>query len=206
MKYTKELINELAKKHNTTVTGLAKIVGVCLSTLYRYCTWDDSAIHSKKALTQKKKFDKVMEKLINKEKEMPHKQENNEKYLRVNIESAEELCYQLSQGVEVFQEKSNDSLKLVDGLIVKFRGNNPVFINCAISLDGKYYIKVPKPIKVEIGKKYLTRDKKEAIVVSKDEEYFKSVIIGDGLSSVVDSTGKNINSYCEYDLVEEVDD
>lgn len=206
MKYTKELIKELAKKHNTTVLGLTKIAGVSLATLYKYCKYDDSVAHSKRTLTQKKKFDKIMKKLINEGKDIPYKREDNEKYLRVSLETAEELCYQLSQGVEVFQECSNDSLKLLEGLIVRFRDNNPVFVNCAISLDEKYYIKVPKPITVKIGKRYLTRSNKEAIVITGEENFFKAIVIGDGTSFTVDSTGKNIDGYSELDLVEEIYD
>lgn len=211
MKYTKQFFKDLVKKHNMTMTDLGKALEVSMSTLYRYVKWDENASHSKRELTEKKKFDKKLSKFIEGKKGKKGTNETKPieivsgKYIAVPVNSAEEICYQLSQGIEVFQEGSNDSLKLVEGIIVRFRGNNPVFINCAISLDEKYYIKVPKPIIVEVGKRYLTRDNKEAVVFVGGENY-KAATIGTGIGFVVDKNGKNIGGNSEYDLVEQIND
>lgn len=214
MRYTIEQLNKLAKKNNTTMEGLAKLTNISLCTLYKHCRWDDNSNHSKLAIAGRKKFEKKMSEFINKcnlmKEETLIEEVKDNKYKNVDLRDAEEICYQLAQGSEVFQKCSNDSLKLVEGVIVRFRNGKAVFVNCAISLDEKYYMKIPKPIKVEIGKRYLTEKGEEAVVIAKSEYFGDSYavcIIGKEHKMFVNEEGYSMD-LTKYDikLVEEIDD
>lgn len=95
---------------------------------------------------------------------------------------------------------------MVENIVVRFRDNNPVFINGAISLEEKYYVNMPQPIIVALGKKYLNKNNQEVVIVSEGKKVYEAVIIGKGSSYCVHEDGTAINVDLDYSLSEEIDD
>lgn len=208
MKYTKQFLKDLAKQHNMNLGQLASQLGMTRTTLERY--YNDKNSQTKWGMNSRKRIEAKIEYFVNKsnlkEKVKLGGVTPNSKYIKKYLESAEDICMYLSQGYEINQENSKDYLKLVENIVVRFRDNSPVFINGAISLEEKYYVNMPKPIIVKVGKKYLTRGGDIAIVVSETVNGYKAILIGIEVVYFVDGTGLNLDNATNFDFMEEIDD
>lgn len=206
MKYTKQFLKELAHKNGCNLSELHKLLGVGYVTLYKYysdrfsmTTWGRSA---------NRKMEEAIEKFIHKDDKQakPEPKTVSDKYVTVEIPDYESLCYQLSQGVEVFMKGSYDSLKVQDGFIVRFNKGEPSFVNPAVSLEESYYIKCPLTLDLKVGKKYLTESGEVAFVISGKGGAFDAAIIGSGLIFTVDASEKSVYNEIGMNFVEEIDD
>lgn len=124
----------------------------------------------------------------------------------------EEIFSALANGETVYQENSTYSYQMLVesncSIVLKFRDNKPIFLNCAIDLSSSYYILKKEKLSINVGKKYRNKRGDEVTIFAQDDEkLFKGVITGDCKIYTYNSEGVNQFSDLEttlYDLDEEL--
>jgi predicted transcriptional regulator len=97
----------------------------------------------------------------------------------VYLETAEEIINELSAGSVIhISNDSSKTFKMVDGIIVCFVNNNPISINPAILCSEKYYIVRKIPLKLEVGKRYITKTEQTVTIFNRDDQKFHGVVDG----------------------------
>ena len=91
---------------------------------------------------------------------------------KVYLETPEAVIKALKDG-KVIKDENDYSYKLVDGFIITTT-ENEFFVGDSIFSDNKPYILEPKPLKIEVGKWYETRDHQKArcFIVEKERCHF----------------------------------
>ena len=201
MKYTKKDIDKLG----LSLPALAKKIGVSNPTIYGYV--NGTLGKNKKSQIVLHKIENYLDSVIGMEpKQDETKKEQETKMLRNYIEDVETLTFLLSSGEGVYQENTNDCLKMSNGVIVRCRNNIPVFVNGAIDLSSKYYTLIPEPIKVKKGKEYKTNGVGNVMIVSQVEDRFDGFVIENREVVIYEEDGTPLFSGDEYKITGEADD
>lgn len=124
---------------------------------------------------------------------------------KVYLEAAEDVMIELTNGSEIYVENSGYSFKLINNFIVRYHNNLPISIGSPILCSERYYVIRPIPIKLEIGKKYLTRTGLKVTIFNKTDDEFYGVITGNSNVFSFEADGKCATSLTdEFDIVEEI--
>lgn len=82
------------------------------------------------------------------------------------LHTPEEIMQALKEG-KIVKDEYGRAFALKNGFVIQIYAGEMQCINTTIYLDGyKYYIECPKPLKLEVGKFYKTRDGRKAIVLN----------------------------------------
>lgn len=123
--------------------------------------------------------------------------------IKIPLETLEDILFELSQGSVIYCEISNHYLRLESGFIIRYEANGkPFSINSPILLDDFYYVEKEKQVKLEVGKKYMTKDGRVATVFAHTEDdRFLATFEGDTQvrsypsNGVLDSDDKLVKEY-----------
>ncbi|MCM1497219.1 MAG: hypothetical protein NC124_02010 [Clostridium sp.] len=189
----RDFIIKYRKKHGLSIVGMAKLIGVSQTCYYGYEVLGRKPNKNSKLLFSK--FYEENNKVENPKVEVKLQRKTE----KVRIESVEELISSLNDGKDVFSERGY-IYKKIDGFIVKYSGNLPVFVSSALDLSDKYYIEDVIPLSLKIGYKYINEDGQTVHIFSEDENGFLGVI--EGCSSILHYTSAG-KSDLSSDLIEE---
>lgn len=130
---------------------------------------------------------------------------NSNKTENVHVDSVEDVINELKNGAEIFMEDSGYSFKLVDGFIVRYHNQQPISIGSPILCSEKYFVTKQIPLKLEVGRKYLTKNGGVATIFNKDGDVFYGVINGNSNTFIFSDKGKSETSLTDdFDLTEEI--
>ena len=123
----------------------------------------------------------------------------------------DEVIIRLKAGEVVKHEKGNYEKKWIDGIICTIFNAGGFVINDCLGCDESAYFETPDELKLEVGKKYKTRDNRTVFIYNFDEKLdypFCGVIMG--TSDCCYNWGKNGRFYyseeTEDDLISEWSD
>lgn len=121
----------------------------------------------------------------------------------VYLDAIEEIINELSAGSVIhISSDSSKTFKMVDGIVVCFVNNNPISINPAILCSEKYYIVRKIPLKLEVGKRYITKTEQTVTIFNRDDQKFHGVVDGrNGFISFYSDGVSYVHS--DFDLIGE---
>lgn len=91
--------------------------------------------------------------------------------MRKYLKTKEDIIKALKDGKKLYEKDyPQNHYEMIDGIICGQSGkNSPFIINCAMDMDDKFYIEEEKPLTIEVGKFYRTRDGRRAYCFYKEE-------------------------------------
>lgn len=119
------------------------------------------------------------------------------------LNSLEEITKALKEGKNVFDEGTDTSFKLIDGLLIRFE-RDKIFIGAQIIFCPRtYYCYEEDPLKLETGKLYRIKDSRKAFICWTDDEYAYGCIEHWGKMCKWTREGGRANGPGNTDIVEE---
>lgn len=118
-----------------------------------------------------------------------------------------DLLSELKDGNTVYITDTPYSLKLVDGFIVRYVGDVVVSIGSPVLSSDEYHVYTPIPLKIQIGKRYLTaKSEKVTIYTQQDDGTFEGIFDYTGTISFYNSKGDCVamGATKEDNLIEEI--
>lgn len=91
-----------------------------------------------------------------------------------------ELIQELNEGNVVHVGDTGYTLKLVDGFVVRYKGDDVVSINGSILTSESYYVYKVIPLDLKIGGRYKTADGRIATIYGKFDDVFHGVFDNSG--------------------------
>lgn len=118
-----------------------------------------------------------------------------------------EVLSELKDGNTVYLTDTDYSLKIVDGFIVRYKGDVIVSIGSPMLPSDDYHVYKPIPLKIQIGKRYLTAKGEKVTIYTKDDDgTFKGIFDHTGNTNFYNSNGisRSIGGSYEDNLIEEI--
>lgn len=185
------------KQHKLTDKEMCEKIGIPYVTYYKHISGRTKNSNNITATKFKDFYDKyikrdqIIEEICKSEPTKPVVTPKTEK---VYIESIEDMIAELKSGNTVYVDGTNKTIKLVEGFIVRYDGFMQVSINGAILCSEKHYVIKEIPLKLEVGKKYVAKDGRVAMVYAKTEAgRFLGVFEGDPKVRSYLSTGDDVS-------------
>lgn len=117
------------------------------------------------------------------------------------------LLSELKDGNTVYLTNTPYSLKVVDGFIVRYNGDDVISIGSPVLSSDEYHVYKPIPLNIQIGKRYLTANGEKVTIYTKDDDdTFKGIFDNTGNTNFYDSNGlvRSIGGSYEDNLIEEI--
>ncbi len=118
-----------------------------------------------------------------------------------------DLLSELKDGNTVYLTNTPYSLKIVDGFIVRYNGDDIISIGSPVLSSDEYHVYKPIPLNIQIGKRYLTaKGEKVTIYTKDDDDTFKGIFDNTGNTNFYNSNGLvcSIGGSYEDNLIEEI--
>lgn len=118
-----------------------------------------------------------------------------------------DVLSELKAGNTVYLTNTAYSLKIVDGFIVRYNGEDIISIGSPILASDGYHVYTPIPLKIQIGKRYLTaKGEKITIYTQQDDGTFEGIFDYTGTISFYNSKGDCVamDATKEDNLIEEI--
>lgn len=188
------------KENKLTIDALCNMIGVPYITYYGFVRKNKTP-----RIATWKKFEKFYNENIEKKEAFVSIEEiftpkiTTPKTEKVYLDFPEDVTSELVSGNEIFCEGTGHTLKLLNGLVVRYSGDYAVSVGGAILSTDKYYTIKPIPLKLEVGKKYVAKDGRVATVFASDDHIFYAVFDNDMFVRKYNENGNCRNSDCDKD-------
>lgn len=187
-----------AEEKGMTIGELTKIMGISWSAFYNYKRGKKIKSETKKAL--ERFYETNIEK---KENEVII---SKEKFSKIILENETMLVEALNNGETIISASTGRKYKMVNGFLMCYTNNGmPLTINGGIDCTMTYYYLKPKPINLEVSKRYATKSGKVVYIFTYKEPIDNYLGVCDSCDDVYTYTpdGKSRDTNGE-DLVYEV--